>query len=197
MRTGRALTLSFTALLLAACAAKQKPAASSTDVVDGSAAAAATPSEQPATAPGTCASDADCAAGERCSDGRCAMAPGCEMLRVSFAFDSAQLSDEAMAALREDARCISQRRATTLLVEGHADERGTAEYNVALGASRAEAVKGYLAALGVSAAIETVSFGEALPAATGTGEDAWAQNRRAELRLPGDARSDGTVVSGR
>jgi peptidoglycan-associated lipoprotein len=80
-------------------------------------------------------------------------------------------------------------------VEGHCDDRGTTAYNVALGARRAEMVKRYLAELGVSAKIDTVSFGAELPAAQGTGEAVWAQNRRAELKRSGETGSDGRTVA--
>ena len=102
-----------------------------------------------------------------------------------------------MKSLRDDAVCLTSRRPAALLVEGHCDERGTTEYNIALGARRADTVRKYLSDLGVKSKFETVSFGKEIPVATGTGEPAWAQNRRAELRLPGDKRSDGQTVAGR
>jgi peptidoglycan-associated lipoprotein len=182
--------------LVAGCAAGPRPVKTSSEVTPAKSAEPA-PAPVAAAAPGACTSDAACAPGEICASGRCEAAPRCGLVRVAFAFDSAQLDEPAMARLRDDARCLAQRRATALLVEGHADERGTTQYNVALGARRAEGVKRYLAELGVGARIETVSFGEQLPAAQGSGEAAWAQNRRAELRLPGDARSDGTLVPAR
>jgi peptidoglycan-associated lipoprotein len=183
------------ALALAACAGPATAKKSSTDVVDGApqASAPAAPAT-PEVAPGTCSADQDCASGEVCDSGRCAAAPDCALLRVTFAFDSARLDDRAMQALRTSAECLSKRRTASILVEGHCDERGTAAYNLALGARRADVVKRYLSELGVQTPIDTVSFGAELPATQGAGESAWAQNRRAELRRAGETRSDGKVV---
>ncbi len=190
------------AVLVSACAANPKSVKSTSEVIDGAAASATPPAapEPAAVVPPGCASDADCAEGERCAAGRCEAAPttsSCSLVRVGFAFDSAQLDAGAMQLLRENADCISKRKATALLIEGHCDERGTTQYNVALGARRADAVKRYLAALGVTAKLDSVSFGKEIPIASGSGDAAWAQNRRAELRLPGDKRSDGQLVAGR
>lgn len=194
MRLAHPVTLALPFLLLAACASQNKAVKPSTEVVDAQPAAPAAPAEAAVT-PGACTSDAACAAGEVCTDGRCTAAPACAVARVTFGFDSSQLEPAALEALRADAQCIQQRRSATVLIEGHTDERGTAAYNLALGSRRADAVKRYLAGLGVTAAIETVSFGKELPAVQGDGEAAWSQNRRAELRLPGDTRSDGAVVT--
>jgi peptidoglycan-associated lipoprotein len=179
------LPLLALALAVTACAANPKTLNPSTDVVDGVAGASAPPAPMSDPAP----EPAPAEPGPATSD--------CSLVRVRFAFDSAQLGPDAMRALREDAKCITDRQATSLLIEGHCDERGTAQYNVALGARRAEAVRRYLADLGVKAKLDAVSFGKELPLTPGTGEAAWAQNRRAEMRLPGDRRSDGTVVAGR
>jgi len=184
--------------LLAACAAQPKKLQTSQEVTDAPApvaAAPAAPASQPEVVPGACGTDADCTGGDVCRSGRCVAQPRCDLLRVTFAFDSAQLDEPAMQALRDSARCLQARRAASLLVEGHCDERGTAEYNIALGAKRADAVKRYLGALGVAGKIDTVSFGKELPAVEGTGESAWAKNRRAELKAAGEKRSDGKVVA--
>jgi peptidoglycan-associated lipoprotein len=194
MRLAHSTSLAVPLLLLAACASQGKAVKPSTEVVDAQPAAPSAPAEA-AVVPGACTSDAGCAAGEVCTAGRCTAAPSCAIVRVGFGFDSTQLDPTALEALRANAQCIQQRRSATVLVEGHCDERGTAAYNLALGSRRADAVKRYLSSLGVTAAIETVSFGKELPAAQGSGEAVWAQNRRAELRLPGDTRSDGTVVA--
>ena len=197
----RALLLAAVAASAAACAANPKSLNPSTDLTDGSAAPSAVAESTALPAPGTCLVDADCAGGERCDAGRCAAAPAasssCTLVRVAFAFDSAQLDAEAMRLLRDDAKCLSQLGTASLLIEGHCDERGTAQYNIALGARRADAVRRYLADLGVKAKFDTVSFGKELPLVKGEGDAAWAQNRRAELRRPGETRSDGTQVAGR
>ncbi len=104
--------------------------------------------------------------------------------RVFFDFDS--------SALRPDARQISeafgawlQARPTVIAtIEGHADERGTRAYNLALGERRSNSVKRYLTTLGVNGSrINTVSFGEERPAVTGSTEYAWALNRRAQFQV--------------
>ena len=187
------LALFAGALLAAACAGNQKRN-DGTDIHDAAVAAAPAVPQRAEPVP-QCRADADCGPGQACSSGQCVAASRCDLLRVSFAFDSAQLDERAMQSLRDDAQCLRQRRAAALLVEGHCDERGTTAYNIALGARRAETVKRYLADLGVSARIDTVSFGKELPAVQGTGEAVWAKNRRAELRTSGDTRSDGKPVS--
>jgi len=108
-------------------------------------------------------------------------APGLQT--VYFDYDRWQLRDEARRALRSNAQHIEAIPAPEVVtVSGHCDERGSEEYNLALGEQRAEAVKRYLVDLGVPAArIRTVSFGESRPAVPGQGEEAWSRNRRAEL----------------
>lgn len=99
-----------------------------------------------------------------------------------FEFDSAVLKPEARAALIAHAENIRNTSASVRL-EGHADERGSREYNMALGERRANAVRDFLVLQGVSpGAIETVSYGEERPAQTGSSEYAWSQNRRVELQ---------------
>ncbi len=99
-----------------------------------------------------------------------------------FEFDSSDLKHEAMRALDVHARDL-QSNGNRVVLEGHTDERGTREYNMALGERRAQAVQRYLVLQGVSPAqLELVSYGEESPVATGHNESAWAQNRRVELR---------------
>jgi peptidoglycan-associated lipoprotein len=119
----------------------------------------------------------------------------CSLARVHFAFDSAQLDAGARAALQEAATCLEQRRPVSVTVEGHTDERGTTAYNLALGNRRADSVRGYLKDLGVRAGLTIISFGKELPLVSGAGEASWSQNRRTELRLPGERRSDGQQVA--
>jgi peptidoglycan-associated lipoprotein len=186
MLTARSFALAFAAVLVSACAANPRSPKSSTDVVD--AAPATTP--EPALAAPAQPAPGDLGAAAAAQE-------SCALVRVGFAFDSAQLDPEAMRHLRDNADCLARRGATALLIEGHCDERGTTEYNVALGARRADAVKRYLVALGVGAKIDSVSFGKEIPLAHGTGDAVWAQNRRAEMRLAGETGSDGRVVGGR
>lgn len=99
--------------------------------------------------------------------------------RVFFAYDKFDLSADARRTLERQAAWLKQYAAARLTVEGHADERGTREYNLALGERRANAVKDYLVALGVPAArLTTVSYGKERPAVLGSNEAAWSQNRR-------------------
>ena len=99
-----------------------------------------------------------------------------------FEYDSSDLKPEAMRALDVHAKDLKGNGARVVL-EGHADERGTREYNMALGERRAKAVQRYLVLQGVSPAqLEVVSYGEERPVATGNDEQSWAQNRRVELR---------------
>ncbi|MFV3075863.1 peptidoglycan-associated lipoprotein Pal [Niveispirillum fermenti] len=99
--------------------------------------------------------------------------------RVFFGFDKFDLTPEATATLDRQAAWLKQYPAVTVTVEGHADERGTREYNLALGDRRAASVKKYLTALGVDAArVQTISYGKERPAVEGSNEAAWTQNRR-------------------
>ena len=100
--------------------------------------------------------------------------------RVFFDYDKFELSGEARSTVERQAAWLKQYPAVSVTVEGHADERGTREYNLALGDRRAASVRNYLVALGVDRnRISTVSFGKERPAVLGSGEQAWAQNRRA------------------
>ncbi len=106
----------------------------------------------------------------------------CRSATFYFDYDAYRLDSEAQRELSEVARCLSPKDWTVLL-EGHCDERGSTEYNIALGQRRANAVKDALASQGVSPSrIRTVSYGEERPAVRGSGEAAWAKNRRVELK---------------
>ena len=99
--------------------------------------------------------------------------------RVFFGFDKSDLTSEAQATLNRQAAWLKKSSALKVVVEGHADERGTREYNLALGERRATAVKNYLVAAGIPAGrISTISYGKERPAVVGSNEAAWAQNRR-------------------
>lgn len=102
---------------------------------------------------------------------------------VYFDFDSFIIRDEFKPLLDGQARQLVGNRGKRVVIEGHADDRGSREYNLALGQKRAEAVLRMLALLGVAdSQLEAVSFGEERPAAAGHDEAAWAKNRRAELK---------------
>ena len=100
--------------------------------------------------------------------------------RVFFELDSSSLTAEGRQTLSVQADFLRANPAQRIVIEGHADERGTREYNLALGDRRATAAKNYLVALGISPdRIETISYGKERPAVLGSDEAAWAQNRRA------------------
>ncbi len=100
--------------------------------------------------------------------------------RVFFGFDKSDLTAEARATLDRQAAWLMKYPSVTVTVEGHCDERGTREYNLALGERRAMAAVNYLVATGIEASrVKTVSYGKERPAVLGSNEASWAQNRRA------------------
>jgi peptidoglycan-associated lipoprotein len=100
--------------------------------------------------------------------------------RVFFAFDRADISPEARQILARQADWLRRYPNVTVTIEGHCDERGTREYNLALGERRAQAAKNVLVASGISASrISTISYGKERPAVVGSSEESYAQNRRA------------------
>lgn len=102
--------------------------------------------------------------------------------RVFFGFDRYDLSTDARQKVQDWAQWLQRYSGLSVTIEGHADERGTREYNLALGERRAVSVRDYLSALGVSPSrMRTISYGKERPAVLGSNEDAWAQNRRAVL----------------
>ena len=100
--------------------------------------------------------------------------------RVYFATDSSVVDSEGQASLDKQAAWLKGNESVNVTLEGHADERGTREYNIALGERRATAAKNYLVGQGIAASrISTISYGKERPAATGNDEGTWSQNRRA------------------
>ncbi|MBC6980302.1 peptidoglycan-associated lipoprotein Pal [Caulobacter sp. 17J80-11] len=109
--------------------------------------------------------------------------------RVYFDFDQYSVRDEARGVLDAQAAWLARYPGVTVRIEGNADERGTREYNMALGARRANAVRDYLVSRGVSASrIETISYGKERPIDPGSNEDAWARNRNAHTAITAGAR---------
>jgi len=107
---------------------------------------------------------------------------------VYFSSDSSDLTPEAQQTLAEQARWLQQYPAHQIMIEGHADERGTREYNLALGARRAQSVRNYLAQQGVPhARMRTISYGKERPVAVCDDISCWSQNRRAQTVLGGAA----------
>ena len=183
----RSIPVSLAALglmaLAAGCAAPARSMKSTTDVTEGGQAAPLPQRDATAGRDGTLGGD------------QVVAKAACTLDRVHFAYDSAQLDGDARQELKAAATCLAEKRPADLLIEGHCDERGTSAYNLALGNKRAAAVKGYLSDLGVAAPMNTISFGKEKPAVPGHDEAAWRENRRAELKLPGEKRSDGTPVA--
>jgi peptidoglycan-associated lipoprotein len=147
-----------------------------------------------------CDSDAQCGPGRGCEAGRCvakqasaaAAAPSCggEVNAVHFGFDRADLDGEARSTLEKVASCLKAVKGARVTVEGHADERGTTEYNLHLGERRAESVRKYLANLGLDQkSIKATSYGKERPLCNEHTEDCWAKNRRAVVKAEGADRT--------
>ena len=103
---------------------------------------------------------------------------------VHFTTDSVQLTEQALSILRGQVKWLNKYPNYTVTLEGHADERGTREYNLALGGRRAETVKSFLISNGISPArLRTISYGKERPVAVCNDISCWSQNRRVETRL--------------
>ena len=103
---------------------------------------------------------------------------------INFAFDSAELSGTAKGILQANADWLKENAGARTQIEGHCDERGTNEYNMALGNRRANSAQKYLRGLGIEASrMSTVSYGEEMPLNPGHDEAAWAMNRRAHFKV--------------
>jgi peptidoglycan-associated lipoprotein len=113
---------------------------------------------------------------------RDAPAPASVLGDTFYDFDKSVIRPDAVDQLKANAAWLQANDKRSVTIEGHCDERGTDEYNIALGERRAVTAKGYLVNLGIPAnRLKTVSFGEERPFATGHNEEAWAQNRRAHF----------------
>ena len=135
-----------------------------------------------------CAADADCGAGMGCQAGKCVSTvdPACAdaaAFTVNFAFDQADISAASAGTLKNLAACLAKSPVRRVVVDGHCDDRGTTQYNLALGKKRAESVKKYLGDLGAGGAVSTNTFGEEQPLCREASEDCWARNRRAETKF--------------
>jgi peptidoglycan-associated lipoprotein len=109
--------------------------------------------------------------------------------RVYFDYDQYTIRADAQPILDAQARWLNQYRSVTVRIEGNADERGTREYNFALGGRRAESVRDYLVNRGISPSrIETISYGKERPIDPGSNEQAWARNRNGHTAITGGAR---------
>jgi peptidoglycan-associated lipoprotein len=150
-----------------------------------------------------CQADGDCPKGQRCEGERCvAAAPvqpsgeeagaagkvpaECQdavAFTIRFGFDQSTLTGDSQQRLQKLADCLKRAPAKQVLIQGNCDSRGTTQYNIALGARRADAAKKYLSDLGVATKIETVSFGEEKPLCTEENETCWAKNRRDDFEI--------------
>jgi len=175
--------------LLAGCGTTKLPEQPATPTVESRSPVAATPAPavaKPAAPAGTPQSqvtsvDLERAAAAKAAAEAAAAATGQRI--VYFDFDSFVIKSDYKAMLDAHAQGLTANRSKRLVIEGHADERGGREYNLALGQKRAAAVLNSLKLLGASEGqMEAVSFGEERPAASGSTEEAWAKNRRAELK---------------
>jgi peptidoglycan-associated lipoprotein len=112
------------------------------------------------------------------------MGEGGPLANVYFGYDQSSLTDEARATLEKHALWLQNHRDVRVQIEGHCDERGTVEYNLALGDARAQSARDYLLSLGVSPdRLSTVSYGKERPMDPGHNETAWAKNRRAHFKV--------------
>jgi peptidoglycan-associated lipoprotein len=167
---GKALTLIFVALFLVACSSNDTKEADEAAAAAATAAAAAQAAEQAASAE-------QAAEIQRLQD---AVATVGNVFY--FEYDSSTLTPSAKASVDAHIALLNTNE-RTIRLEGHTDERGTRDYNMALGERRANAVRDYMAASGVANyRVESVSYGEEQPIAYGSGESNWSQNRRVELK---------------
>jgi peptidoglycan-associated lipoprotein len=163
----------FCAAGLVGCAHHQKGAGGTKPTLDGIAAA--------------CSTDDQCGSGQRCVSGTCIAGSEdlgtCTDVRVHFALDSSEIPDADRSALAHAASCLRSSHSSKVNIEGNADERGTEEYNLALGDRRAQSVAHYLEKLGATPdQIKTVSYGKDNPLCTEHDEDCWWRNRRAAIK---------------
>jgi peptidoglycan-associated lipoprotein len=134
----------------------------------------------------SCNRDLDCASGQLCLEGRCqdiaSHLGACTSVRVHFELNASDIGAADRDGLERAARCLKADHSFHIAIQGNADERGTEEYNLALGEHRAHAVADYLRSLGAAEAqLQTVSFGKEQPLCSQHDEACWAQNRRADL----------------
>ncbi|MFT7624700.1 MAG: peptidoglycan-associated lipoprotein [Myxococcota bacterium] len=145
----------------------------------------ACPPGQRCDAQGQCQPDVECSAsvpcppGQRCDNGSCVTS--CSLSTVNFDFNESRVRLDQQDTLNANAECVKN-MGKTVRISGHCDERGTEEYNMALGERRASASKRYLGNLGISSSsMRTISYGEEQPTCTTSNEGCWSQNRRADF----------------
>jgi peptidoglycan-associated lipoprotein len=184
MTRTRTLALALTVVAVG-CAHKQQDKA---QTVTQPPVATAAPVTTPPQHDNSCSRDLDCKDGQLCIRNACVdITPGlaeCNNVRVHFPFNSSEMDESDKPGLDRAARCLKAEQAMHITVAGNADERGTEEYNLALGDRRARSVADYLKALGASdAQLKTISYGKEQPLCTDHDEACWARNRRADLAV--------------
>ena len=164
--------------LVAACETAPQQSSTATGAGAGAGAASTASTASTAAAPGA----------RRPAEGSVAEFPQPIGDRVLFDLDKYNLRPDARTALERQAAWLSRYPQVTVTIEGHADERGTREYNLALGERRANSVKDFLVTLGINAnRVRTISYGKERPEVVGSNEDAWAKNRRGVTAISGGA----------
>jgi peptidoglycan-associated lipoprotein len=129
-----------------------------------------------------CSSEKPCIAGQKCDGGRC-VADVCQMNPIFFDFDESAIRADARDTLNQDWQCIQKNKVVVpISIEGHCDERGSDEYNMALGTRRAEAAKKFLGNLGLKKNVKTISYGEERPDCRDQSESCWSRNRRVDIK---------------
>jgi peptidoglycan-associated lipoprotein len=176
------------AVSLAACSGGKRPPALTSTPGDQAAPAADSAALPPATpaeeGPDVQALEGEAASGADIAGGAAFPEEGGPLADVLFDYDSAALSDAGRAALEQHAAWLRGQAAVRATIEGHCDERGTVEYNLALGEQRARTVRDFLAGLGVSAdRLRVVSYGKERPLDLAASEAAYARNRRVHFAL--------------
>jgi peptidoglycan-associated lipoprotein len=171
--------ISAAALLLAACSSKDTPPEDTTPPATEMEDSGASGRPDQPTTPPMSAEELDV---QRMGSGNQNGLTNYAGDRIFFAYDSSELTAEARSTLAMQAKWLRNFPRVDVTVEGHCDERGTREYNLALGERRATAVKNYLISQGVPASrLKTISYGKERPAVVGNGESTWSQNRRGVL----------------
>ena len=181
----RLIAIFSAAFLLAAC---ETASTTSSDSASDSASSSASGASSASASSSGSSSSSDTSSSSSSSSSDDAMTPAEKLARVGntvyFDFDSAALSYDAQVTLSRQLAFLQLNPEAVVVIEGHADERGTREYNLALGDRRASAARDYLLAKGIDAArIRTVSYGKERPAMSGSNETSWAKNRRAATVL--------------
>jgi peptidoglycan-associated lipoprotein len=183
------LVLAFALTLGSGCPSKRSPALANARPGEGGADTAGDSASQGRTqpldqGPDVRAIGGDSASGSDIAGGAAFSGEGGPLSDIHFELDSAALSDEARSTLEKHALWLQGQRATTVTVEGHCDERGTTEYNLALGEQRARATREYLVGLGIDPSrLRVVSYGKERPIDMGATESAHARNRRAHFNV--------------